>query len=113
MSKSTITVVCFDWKTVIYIYVCDNVAHNLCCQIPAEDNSSTCTFTTIAQVIVTSDEVKDTCTDACANVTDYTQSINRSFVHKAKEGRHVRIVIYIVIGKCIVNNSKTLKNLKN
>ena len=33
MSKSTNTVVYFDWKTVIYIYVCDNVAHNLCCQI--------------------------------------------------------------------------------
>jgi len=24
----------------------DNVAHNLCCQIRADDNSSTCTFTT-------------------------------------------------------------------
>ena len=24
----------------------ENVAHNLCCQIRADDNSSTCTFTT-------------------------------------------------------------------
>ena len=30
MSKSTNTVVHFDWKTVIYIYACGNVAHNLC-----------------------------------------------------------------------------------
>ena len=30
MSKSTNTVVYFDWKTVIYTYACENVAHNLC-----------------------------------------------------------------------------------
>jgi hypothetical protein len=30
MSKSTNTVVYFDWKTAIYIYACGNVAHNLC-----------------------------------------------------------------------------------
>ena len=30
MSKSTNTVEYFDWKTVIYIYACENVAHNLC-----------------------------------------------------------------------------------
>ena len=30
MSKSTNTVVCFEWKTVIYIYSCENVVHNLC-----------------------------------------------------------------------------------
>ena len=36
----------------------DNVAHNLCCQIRADDNSLTCTFTTGKSV---------TCTDACAN----------------------------------------------
>jgi hypothetical protein len=29
ISKSTHTVVYFDWKTVIYIYTCENVAHNL------------------------------------------------------------------------------------
>ena len=30
MFKSKNTVVYFDWKTVIYIYACENVAHNLC-----------------------------------------------------------------------------------
>jgi hypothetical protein len=29
MSKSTNTVVYFDWKTVIYIYVCGQCRHNL------------------------------------------------------------------------------------
>ena len=38
ISKSTNTAVYFDWKTVIYIYVFGNVAHNLCCQIRADDN---------------------------------------------------------------------------
>jgi len=36
----------------------DNVAHNLCCQILADNNSSTCTFTT---------QKSFTCTGACAN----------------------------------------------
>ena len=36
----------------------ENVAHNLCCQIQADDNSSTCTFTTGKSV---------TCIGACAN----------------------------------------------
>jgi hypothetical protein len=36
----------------------ENVAHNLCCQIRADDNSSTCTFMTEKSV---------TCTGACAN----------------------------------------------
>ena len=79
MSKSTNTVVYFDWKTVIYIYVCENVAHNLCCQIRADDNSSTCTFTTEKSVTFTG-----------AWVNDIIPSINRSFVYKAKEGRYVR-----------------------
>jgi len=35
-------------KTVIYIYV----AHNLCCQIRTDDNSSTCTFTTGKSVLL-------------------------------------------------------------
>ena len=74
-SKSTNKVVYFDWKTVIYIYVYDNVAHTLCCQIRAEDNSSTCTFTT---------RKSGTCTGACAN--EIIPSINRSCVYKAKEG---------------------------
>ena len=59
----------------------DNVAPNLCCQIRANDNSSTRTFTTGKSV---------TCTDTCANEI-ITQSINRSFIYKEKEGRHVRI----------------------
>ena len=80
MSKSTNTVIYFDWKTVIYTYACGNVAHNLYCQIRADDNSSTCTFTTEKSV---------TFTDACAN--EIIPSINRSFVFKVKEGRHVRI----------------------
>ena len=31
----------------------DNVAHNLCCQIRADDNSSPCTFTTRKSVTYT------------------------------------------------------------
>jgi hypothetical protein len=58
MSNSTNTVVYFDWKMVIYTYVCENVAHNLCCQIWADDNLSTCTFMTGKSV---------TCTGTCAN----------------------------------------------
>jgi hypothetical protein len=57
-----------------------NVAHNLCCQIRADDNSSTCTFMTEKSV---------TFTGACAN--EIIPSINRSFVYKAKEGCHVRM----------------------
>ena len=30
MSKSTNTVVYFDWKTVIHTYACGKIAHNLC-----------------------------------------------------------------------------------
>ena len=58
MTKSTNTVVYFDWKTVIYITFVEYVAHNLCFQIQADDNSSTCTFRTGKSV---------TCTVACAN----------------------------------------------
>ena len=58
ISKSTNTVVYFDWKTGIYIYVCGicRTQFYLCCQIRADDNSSRCTFTTGKSV---------TC--ACAN----------------------------------------------
>ena len=44
----------------------ENVAHNLCCQIRADDNSSTCTFTT---------EKAITFTGACVN--GIIPSINR------------------------------------
>ena len=68
------------------------VAHNLCCQIRADDNSSTCIFTTEKSV---------TFIGACAN--EIIPSINRSFVYKAKEGRYVRIGIQLIF-KMMVNN---------
>ena len=67
MSKSTNTVVYFDWKTVIYIYVCGKCRTQF--MLPME---KLVTFT-----------------GACAN--EIIPSINRSFVYKAKGGRHVRI----------------------
>ena len=57
-SKSTDTVVYFDWKRLFVFTFAEYVAHNLCCQVRADDNSSTCTFTTGKSV---------TCTGACAN----------------------------------------------
>ena len=68
MSKSTNMVVYFDWKTVIYIYVCGKCAHNLCCQWKSQSHS-------------------------CAN--EIIPSINHSFVYTAKEGGHVRIIYKI------------------
>ena len=61
MSKSTHTVVYFDWKTVTNVFIftfAEYVAHNVCCQIRADYNSSTCIFTTGKSV---------TCIGACAN----------------------------------------------
>ena len=69
MSKSTNTVVYFDWKTVIYIYVCRKCRTQF--MLPMEKSV--------------------TFTGACAN--EIIPSINRSFVYKAKEGSHVRIKI--------------------
>jgi hypothetical protein len=63
MSKSTNTVVYFDWKTVIYIYVCRKCRTQF--KLPMEKSV--------------------TFTGACAN--EIIPSINRSFVYKAKEGR--------------------------
>ena len=68
MSKTTNTVVFFDWKTVIYIYVCGK------CR---------------TQFMLTM-EKSVTFTGTCAN--EITPSINRSLVYKAKEGRDARIV---------------------
>ena len=68
MSKSTNTVVFFDWKTVIYIYVCGECRTQF--MLPMENS-----------VIFTS---------ACANAI--IPSINRTFVYKAKEGGHVRMI---------------------
>jgi hypothetical protein len=67
MSKSTNTVVYFDWKTVIYIYACGKCRTQF--MLPMEKSV--------------------TFTGACAN--EIIPSINLSFVYKAKEGRHVRI----------------------
>ena len=68
MSKRTNTVVYFDWKTVIYIYVCGKCRTQF--MLPMEKSV--------------------TFTGTCAN--EIMPSINRSFVYKAKEGRHIRII---------------------
>ena len=68
MSKRTNTVVFFDWKTVIYIYVCGKCRTQF--MLPMEKSV--------------------TFTGTCAN--EIMPSINRSFVYKAKEGRHIRII---------------------
>ena len=67
MSKTTNTVVYFDWKTVIYIYVYGKYRTQF--MLPMERSV--------------------TLNGACAN--EIIPSINRSLVYKAKEGRHVRI----------------------
>ena len=69
MSKSTNMVVYFDWKTVIYIYVCGKCRTQF--MLPMEKSV--------------------TFTGACAN--EIIPSINHSFVYKPKEGRHVRIIL--------------------
>ena len=76
MYKSTNTVVHFDWKTVIYIYACGKCRTQF--MLPMEKSV--------------------TFTGACAN--EIIPSIDRSFVYKAKEGRHVRI--NILIYSCII-----------
>ena len=72
MSKSTNTVVYFDWKTVIYIYVCGKCHTQF--MLPIEKSV--------------------TFTGACAN--EIIPSINRSFVYKAKEGCYVRMLYTFV-----------------
>ena len=67
MSKSTNTVVYFDWKAVIYIYVCGKCRTQF---IPPMEKSVSFN-------------------GACAK--EIIPSINRSFVYKAKEGGYVRI----------------------
>jgi hypothetical protein len=54
----------------------DNFTHNLCCQIRADDNSSTCTFTTEKSVI---------CTGACANEIIPSRWIARLFTKRKKD----------------------------
>jgi hypothetical protein len=60
-------IVYFDWKTVIYIYACGKCRTQS--MLPMEKSV--------------------TFTGPCMN--EIIPSINRSFVYKAKEGRHVRI----------------------
>ena len=67
MSKSTNTVVYFDWKMVIYIYVCGKCRTQF----------------------MLSMEKSVTFSGACAN--EIIPSINRLIVYKAKEGGHVRM----------------------
>ena len=61
------TVVCFDWRTVIYIYVCGKCRTQF--MLPME--------------------MSVTFTGVCAN--EIIPSINRSYVYKAKEGGYVRM----------------------
>ena len=75
MSKSTNTVVYLDWKTVIYHYVCGKCRTQF--MLPMEKSV--------------------TFTGACAN--EITPSINRSFVYKAKEGCHARMIYKCVLCK--------------
>jgi hypothetical protein len=86
MSKSTNTVVYFDWKTVIYIYVCGKYRTQF--KLPME--------------------MSVTFTGACAN--EIVPLINRSFVYKAKEGHHVRMLDNLSINTIkinILNNNYT------
>ena len=71
MSKITNMVVYFDWKTVIYIYVCGK------CHTP----------------FMLPMEKSVTFTGTCVN--EIIPSINRSFVYKAQEGRRVRICVVL------------------
>jgi hypothetical protein len=73
MSKITNMVVYFDWKTVIYNYVCGK------CHTP----------------FMLPMEKSLTFTGACVN--KIIPSINRSFVYKAKVGRHVRICVITLV----------------
>ena len=73
MSKSINTVVYFDWKTVIYIYVCGKCRTQF--MLPMEKSV--------------------TFTGTCAN--EIILSINRSLVYKAKEGGYVRIWYNIIM----------------
>jgi hypothetical protein len=42
-----------DYNHILFIFMfADNVAHNLCCQIRADNNSSTCTFATGKSVLL-------------------------------------------------------------
>ena len=78
----------------------ENVADNLCCQIRADDNSSTCTFMMEKSVAFTG---------ACAN--EIIPSINHLFVYKAKEGRHIRMLVNSKGAIFQLNHSQNKLNL--
>jgi hypothetical protein len=70
-------------QTQYYCYVVDNVAHNLCCEIRADDNSSTYTFTTgrsIACTLTTGKSMvlmehrNNNIVFACFNCTSHTSA---------------------------------------
>jgi hypothetical protein len=87
MSKSTNTVVYFDWKTVIYSYVCGKCRTQF--MLPMEKSV--------------------TFTGACAN--EIIPSINRLFDNKAKEGRHVRIFNNLAYFACFTASTMTWLNV--
>ena len=70
MSKSTNTVVYFDWKTVIYIYVCGKFRTQF--MLPMEKSV--------------------TFTGTCAN--EIIPSINRSFVYKRKKEVMLELIFW-------------------
>ena len=82
MSKSTNTVVYFDWKTIIYIYACEKKSHTIYA-VKFEQ--------TIIHQHVHLRRKNQSHVRVHVLMRLYTQSINYSFVYKAKEGRHVRI----------------------
>jgi hypothetical protein len=71
MSKSTNMVVYFDWKTVIYIYICRKRSHT----IYAANGK-------VSHIHLRMWE------------WDYTIDKSLSFVYKAKEGGHVKIIFF-------------------
>jgi len=89
MSKSTNTAVYFDWKTVIYIYACGKCRTQIMLPILEQ---------TIIHQHVHLRRKSQSHGPAHVLMRLY-QYINRSFVYKAKEGSHVRILNIHVLTK--------------
>ena len=87
ISKSTNTVVYFNWKTIIYIYACGQCRTQFI--LP---NLSRRQY---INMYIYDGKVSHMHRRMCW--WNYTPSINRSCVSIAKEGRHVRIVNIFVI----------------
>ena len=66
-SKSTNTV---GRRQFIFTFA-DNVAHNLCCQIRADDNSSTCTFTAGKSVVLMEHNNVLPCFNCTSHITNF------------------------------------------